>query len=546
MKQVGSWVLRSVLGHGSFGEVYYATHAESSKKVAIKVCGKQMLAKGQGRTLLQREIATMKALDHPNVLMLYEVLETTKRFYLVIELVTKGELFNLIQDNKKFNEATAQKYFSQLMDGVHYCHEQGIVHRDLKPQNLLLTEKDEVKIADFGFSRFQEINAEGEVSKSLRLQTQCGTPNYAAPEIFLGQGYSGFRTDIWSCGVILYVMLAGHVPFKPANNSQGLQGVIMAIVQGTYQLPPGLSPQASDMIKIILKTNPDTRATMNDILAHQWLGKKEPSFKVPKITISDDEVRNSIVAAGDDIEVGVLEAGETSNDVRPAQRADERTLPSSPAVGSSPATEPKANGLNEKEWGPVSRPVVSSPTVPGLPPSSPAVHRARGATFSRMHLDPEVEKLLHQPGNSRASFDQLGRPKRKTALRTPSPIGSSNSRGSSFDATSDGADSATRANRSPLGPCLSAGTPDDGLVPGPGVFSAGGGNGGRTAHVFKRKHWHTPHRCFHCAKVIYGVGKQGFSCILCECPVHVRCVDASSQNSFCEQYRAARTLPGKP
>ena len=238
VKQVGHWVLRSVLGHGSFGEVHLGTHTESGKRVAVKVCTKQMLAKGQGRALLQREIATMKALDHNNVLRLYEVLETTKRFYLVIELATNGELFSLIKNDKGFDDPTARSYFRQLSDGVHYCHEQGVVHRDLKPQNLLLTADNTLKIADFGFSRFQDMDENGQVSKSLRLQTQCGTPNYAAPEIFLGQGYDGFKTDIWACGVILYVMLSGGiVPFKPQGGN-GLQGVIMSIVQVCPPPPP--------------------------------------------------------------------------------------------------------------------------------------------------------------------------------------------------------------------------------------------------------------------------------------------------------------------
>ena len=335
VKQVASWLLKSILGHGSFGEVFYAVNKETDKKAAIKVCTKQSLAKGQGRTLLQREIATMKSLDHKNVLKLYEVLETTKRFYLVMELVTGGEMFNLIQDNKRFDEVTARKYFVQLIDGLHYCHEQGIVHRDLKPQNLLLTDTDTLKIADFGFSRFQECDQDGNVTKSLRLQTQCGTPNYAAPEIFLGQGYDGFKTDTWSCGVILYVMLCGHVPFKAAGGGGGLQGVIMSIVQGRYSIPTSLSPDAQTLIKSILVTDPNSRITVAGVLSQPWLGLRRQDFSIPRIVVSDDQVRNSIVVAGEEEEVTVLT---DASEIRPKQKPAPVSSIASPPSFSSPST----------------------------------------------------------------------------------------------------------------------------------------------------------------------------------------------------------------
>eukprot|EP01064_Diplonema_japonicum_P008624 TRINITY_DN16065_c0_g1_i1.p1 TRINITY_DN16065_c0_g1~~TRINITY_DN16065_c0_g1_i1.p1 ORF type:complete len:480 (+),score=42.16 TRINITY_DN16065_c0_g1_i1:70-1509(+) len=477
VKQVGSWILRETLGHGSFGEVYQAEHCETGRKVAVKVCGKQMLSKGQGRTLLQREIATMKALDHPSVLTLYEVLETTKRFYLVMELVERGELFDLIQDNKKFTEPIARRYFTQIIEGIQYCHTQGVVHRDLKPQNILLSSTDQIKLADFGFSRFQNINEEGKVSKSLRLQTQCGTPNYAAPEIFLGQGYDGFKTDIWSCGVILYVMLSGTVPFKPQGGNTGLQGVIMSIVQGQYTVPAHVTPSAADLLSIILTTDPEKRATLDDILAHRWLEREKVSFKIPKISVSDDEVRNSIVLTGDEVGFDAPSQG---------NRARGATFSSRPqaVVFDGPITIDKMLGTNQQGQG---QPKASFETL-----------------ASPVHADPS-------PRTSPISFANPP---------SPTPVESS------------------KRNRKLRSATTLSKPVQDEPPPTPEPVT-------RTAHIFKRKHWHMPHWCFYCGKCIYGVGKQGFSCILCDCPVHVKCVDSSSQLSCCEQYLSRQAAQQK-
>eukprot|EP01065_Artemidia_motanka_P029281 TRINITY_DN35424_c0_g1_i1.p1 TRINITY_DN35424_c0_g1~~TRINITY_DN35424_c0_g1_i1.p1 ORF type:complete len:569 (+),score=166.74 TRINITY_DN35424_c0_g1_i1:84-1790(+) len=294
-KRVGHWVVRNVLGHGSFGEVRYCVNAETRQQAAAKICAKQTVSKGQGRRLLEREIATMKALDHPSVLLLYEVLETSTHFYLILEFAPGGELFDLIQDHKRFTDPVARDYFQQLMYGVKYCHAQGVVHRDLKPQNLLLTAQDRLKIADFGFSNFQGVDSCGQVAPAFRLQTQCGTPNYAAPEIFLGDGYDGFKTDIWSCGAILYVMLCGHVPFRPLPGVPGIRGVILAIVEGRYSIPPEISDGARDLIEGILVTTPEERADIAEIEEHPWFmdGGRADADR-PRISVSDEDVRKSI------------------------------------------------------------------------------------------------------------------------------------------------------------------------------------------------------------------------------------------------------------
>ena len=304
-RQIGKWRLRNTLGSGSFGEVKYAVNVDTGRQAAAKICAKQTVAKGQGRTLLQREIATMKELNHPNVLKLYEVLETSRHYYLVLELASGGELFDLIQENKRFGDSTARKYFQQLILGVRYCHEQGIVHRDLKPQNLLLTAEDELKIADFGFSNFQNLDADGNVTPALRLQTQCGTPNYAAPEIFLGKGYDGFKTDIWSCGVILYVMLCGHVPFRPVGRGGGLQGVIMAIMEGKYTVPEAVSKGAAEVIDGILQKDTDKRMSTDQIIAHEWYKvgfDNSRAASLPKIVVTESSIAQAIHTGEEEVD----------------------------------------------------------------------------------------------------------------------------------------------------------------------------------------------------------------------------------------------------
>eukprot|EP01064_Diplonema_japonicum_P025234 TRINITY_DN3631_c0_g1_i1.p1 TRINITY_DN3631_c0_g1~~TRINITY_DN3631_c0_g1_i1.p1 ORF type:complete len:441 (+),score=89.07 TRINITY_DN3631_c0_g1_i1:611-1933(+) len=307
VKQIGPYVLGHTLGQGSFGEVKIADDKRGAQAVAVKICAKQLLAKGKGRPMLQREIATMKQLQHPNVLRLIDVMETGKHFYLVIELATGGELLDQITNERRFKEDTARKYFRQLIMGVQYCHQRGIVHRDLKPQNLLLTSKNELKIADFGFSNFQNYDEEGKVTPMMRLQTCCGTPNYAAPEVFLGRGYNGFRTDVWSCGVILYVMLTGRVPFRAEGEVQGVQGIILAITEGRYKMPSSLSDPVKDLISRILNINPEERIAIEGIIAHEWFAEGfDYSTILPcpgKLQISEDQIRQSIIVSNEE-EVG--------------------------------------------------------------------------------------------------------------------------------------------------------------------------------------------------------------------------------------------------
>ena len=452
-KQIGGWKLHSTLGMGSFGEVKYATNPNSKQDAAIKICQKMKLQGSQGRLMLQREIAMMKELNHENVLRLYDVMETQKHFYLVLEFASGGELFDLIQENQRFIEKTARDYYQQLILGIKYCHEQGIVHRDLKPQNLLLTSEGVLKIADFGFSNIQNLE-DGQVTPTLRLQTQCGTPNYAAPEIFLNKGYNGFQTDVWSCGVILYVMLSGYAPFKPQGGTRGIQGVIRSIIGGHYTIPDHISSGASDLIKRILVGKPDDRLTIKEIMEHSWFTPNLDTskvFAVPRIVISEDAVRQSIR----------VETGEKDE-------IEDKDLLCAGIIDGCSSNE--SEGSSSPSRSPTTEPIQ-------LP--------------EQLCLD---------------GCDHLGRQLNQIRKTSASLLAAS---------------VATRS-RSPGGP-----PPDSGFRIG-------------TPHVFARKHWHSPHWCFVCKKFIYGIGRQGFSCVNCQCPVHIKCVDIATDKSCCEFYREAK------
>jgi len=166
---------------------------------------------------LKREIAIMKILKHKNVIQLKEVLQSQNNIYIVLELITGGELFDKIVKAKKFPENVARRYFQQLISAMDYCHNNGIAHRDLKPENILLDAEGNVKISDFGLSNFSNLDP------TYLMQTTCGTPNYVAPEVLSAKGYVGFRADVWSAGVILYVMLCGCLPFEDENIKQLFQ-----------------------------------------------------------------------------------------------------------------------------------------------------------------------------------------------------------------------------------------------------------------------------------------------------------------------------------
>ncbi|KAL6493664.1 SNF1-related protein kinase catalytic subunit alpha kin10 [Orobanche gracilis] len=264
------------LGHGSFGKVKIAEHILTGHKVAIKILNRRRMKSPDMEEKVRREIKICRLFVHPHVIRLYEVIETPADIYVVMEYVPRGELFDYIVEKGRLQEDEARHYFQQIIAGVEYCHRNMVVHRDLKPENLLLDLKGNVKIADFGLSN---IMRDGHF-----LRTSCGSPNYAAPEVVSGKLYAGPEIDIWSCGVILYALLCGALPFDDEN----IPNLFKKIKSGLYTLPSHLSPGARDLIPRMLVVDSMKRITTREIRQHPWFKVNLPrSLAVTPPTASE-------------------------------------------------------------------------------------------------------------------------------------------------------------------------------------------------------------------------------------------------------------------
>ncbi|XP_047332206.1 CBL-interacting serine/threonine-protein kinase 24 isoform X2 [Impatiens glandulifera] len=209
-RKAGKYEIGRTIGEGTFAKVKFAVNTETGESVAIKVLAKITILKHKMVDQIRREISIMKIVRHPNIVRLHEVLSSREKIYIVLELVTGGELFDQIVYKGKLSEKQSRRFFQQLIDAVAHCHSKGVYHRDLKPENLLLDSHGNLKVSDFGLSALQPQGIE-------LLHTTCGTPNYLAPEVLSSQGYDGAAADLWSCGVILYVLMAGFLPFDETD-----------------------------------------------------------------------------------------------------------------------------------------------------------------------------------------------------------------------------------------------------------------------------------------------------------------------------------------
>ncbi|KAL2541221.1 CBL-interacting serine/threonine-protein kinase 11 [Abeliophyllum distichum] len=263
--------LGRLLGCGAFAKVYHARDLRTGQSVAIKVVNKQRILKGNLKANIKREISIMRWLRHPNIVRLHEVLATKTRIYFVMEFAKGGELFAKVVKGR-FSEDLSRKYFQQLISAIGYCHSRGVFHRDLKPENLLLDENWELKVTDFGLSAVTD-----QIRPDGLLHTLCGTPAYVAPEILAKKGYDGAKIDVWSCGVILYVLSAGYLPFNDPN----LMVMYRKIYKGEYRCPKWISPDLKRFLSRILDPNPFTRITVNEILIDPWFKKGYKEIKYP-------------------------------------------------------------------------------------------------------------------------------------------------------------------------------------------------------------------------------------------------------------------------
>ncbi|KAL3841135.1 hypothetical protein ACJIZ3_025726 [Penstemon smallii] len=253
------------LGSGTFAEVKLAVHTLTGLNVAIKILNRQSLDNTEAEKM-RREINIMRQLCHPHVVRLFEVIDTPSKVYIVMEYMSSGELFEYLIENK-LHEDEARHIFQQIISGVEYCHGHMVVHRDLKLENLLLDSEHNVKIADFGLGN--------SMRDGYFLKTSCGSPNYAAPEIIKGQLYAGPEVDVWSCGIILYALLCGRLPFE----DESIPGVCAKIRSGIYRpIVRHLSESARDLISRIIVLDPMKRISIREIRLHPWFQKNLPPY----------------------------------------------------------------------------------------------------------------------------------------------------------------------------------------------------------------------------------------------------------------------------
>ncbi|KAG5178631.1 CBL-interacting-like PK [Tribonema minus] len=263
VKKVGKYEIGKTIGEGTFGKVKLAVNTETNEKVAIKVLDKSIIQKQNMGAQVKREISIMKLVRHSYVVQLKEVLASSTRIFLVCELITGGELFDKIVEKQRFSEDEARFYFKQLVEGVDYCHSQGVCHRDLKPENILLDSNGNVKISDFGLSN---LYSGGDDEALKLLHTTCGTPNYVAPEVLADRGYDGRMADVWSLGVILYVLLAGFLPFDEPSMSN----LFRKIQAADFSYPRWFSEDVRSLIDAILVPDPRQRLSIAQIRGHPW------------------------------------------------------------------------------------------------------------------------------------------------------------------------------------------------------------------------------------------------------------------------------------
>ncbi|KAG7511048.1 MAP/microtubule affinity-regulating kinase 3 isoform X1 [Solea senegalensis] len=354
---VGNYRLLKTIGKGNFAKVKLARHILTGREVAIKIIDKTQLNPNSLQKLF-REVRIMKILNHPNIVKLFEVIETERTLYLVMEYASGGEVFDYLVAHGRMKEKEARAKFRQIVSAVQYCHQKHIVHRDLKAENLLLDADMNIKIADFGFSN--------EFTMGNKLDTFCGSPPYAAPELFQGKKYDGPEVDVWSLGVILYTLVSGSLPF----DGQNLKELRERVLRGKYRIPFYMSTDCENLLKRFLVLNPSKRGTLevredaeNQIMRDRWIntGFDEDELKPytePELDITDQKRIDVMVGMGynldkiqeslakmkyDEITATYLLLGRKASELEPSESASSSNLslakprPNSELNGQSPS-----------------------------------------------------------------------------------------------------------------------------------------------------------------------------------------------------------------
>eukprot|EP00927_Polykrikos_kofoidii_P029189 TRINITY_DN25280_c2_g4_i1.p1 TRINITY_DN25280_c2_g4~~TRINITY_DN25280_c2_g4_i1.p1 ORF type:complete len:744 (-),score=98.74 TRINITY_DN25280_c2_g4_i1:551-2782(-) len=261
-KSIGHYVLMKTIGEGTFGKVKLGTHILTGERVAVKVLEKGRIVDSADVERVAREIHILKLIRHPHIIQLYEIIETPRQLYLIMEYACGGELFDYIVQHVRAEEHEACRFVHQILAGVERVHETRVVHRDLKPENLLLDERKDIKIVDFGLSNTYQ---DGQL-----LQTACGSPCYAAPEMIAGHRYVPCMVDIWSCGVILFALVCGYLPFEAVEDQNNHAELYKKILNAEYEIPNFVSAEVADLISGMLTTDPEKRLTLAGIREHAW------------------------------------------------------------------------------------------------------------------------------------------------------------------------------------------------------------------------------------------------------------------------------------
>uniref|UniRef100_A0ACD5WQM6 Uncharacterized protein n=1 Tax=Avena sativa TaxID=4498 RepID=A0ACD5WQM6_AVESA len=254
---LGRYELGGLLGRGASAKVYLAMDLLTGRDVAIKSFPNPRAGGGGREGTIEREAAILRRLRHRHVVRLQEILATRKKVHFVLDLAAGGELFSLVDSSGRMTEDLARHYFRQLVSAVRYCHSRGVYHRDIKPENLLLDGAGDLKVADFGL---------GAVADGNLRHTMCGTPAYVAPEILSKQGYDPAKVDVWSCGVVLFVLAAGYLPFNDAS----LINMYRKIYAGRFRCPGWFSPELRHLLRHVLNPNPAARIDADGIMEHPW------------------------------------------------------------------------------------------------------------------------------------------------------------------------------------------------------------------------------------------------------------------------------------
>ncbi|KAM0786023.1 hypothetical protein ACM66B_006838 [Microbotryomycetes sp. NB124-2] len=377
----GPYILLQTLGEGEFGKVKLGIHSERwGEDVAIKLIKRGNVDTAQRGEKVRREIEVLKAVRHPNIVRLYDVIETEKYIGIVLEYASGGELFDHILAHRYLKERDAARMFAQLISGVAYLHAKGVVHRDLKLENLLLDRNRNCIITDFGFAnRFRDATVD-------LMTTSCGSPCYAAPELVVQDGkYIGTAVDVWSCGVILYAMLAGYLPYDDdPNNPEGdnINLLYKYIINTPLTFPDWITDEPRELLLMMLVPDPTKRCTIQDVMNHSWLKRFRPAF---------DKSVDELERQAQEMEIFKRQALEAQKQwlIAQHQRTQQSQIPGAPHAGMV---------RSMTTMGPVASPTQTAPPVTrsrkdGIVPSQSA---AAGLAMDVQATVPEETTQQHQ------------------------------------------------------------------------------------------------------------------------------------------------------